>query len=279
MERVKDWGQDQLQKLICGRTSSDLITADPAVADLLHFTKRCRKAEMMHVLSGFYGANSRAYVQFKMTIFKTYFTKLPEEVDRLNTYNLDCMLHQVLLLKTKISNHLKTLETSVITACKGTCDSKASSREGRGRNKNTKNTKSAFHTHAWRPLGYAAIVALCCQFLFGKETVWNTNNVELLTLKGNMQHRETGRYRLQKAAWTKTFPSVSVIPQNESGQSVSLHTDSRPRISCCYRSARERTVHAQVHRPFQTQHCCWDCCSSCAAQDSTDLPCKDWGWL
>lgn len=113
-----------------------------------------------------------------------------------------------------------------------------------------------------RPLGYAAIAALCCEFLFGKETVWNTNNVELLTLKGNMHHRKTGRYRLQKAASTKTFPSVSVIPQNESRQSVSMHTDSRSRISCYYRSARERTVYAQVHRPFQTQHCCWDCCSS-----------------
>lgn len=151
-----------MQKLICGRTPSDLITADPAVADLLHFTKRCRKAEMMHVLSGFYGANSRAYVQVKMTIFKTYSTKLPEGVDRLNTYNLDCMLHQVLLLKTKISDHLKTLETSVITACKGACDSKASSRERHGRNKNTKNTKSAFHTHAWKASG---LCRHCCPVL------------------------------------------------------------------------------------------------------------------
>lgn len=55
------------------------------------------------------------------------------------------MLHQVLLLKTNILDHLKTVETSIIRACKGTCDCKASSREPCRRNKHAKNRKSAFH--------------------------------------------------------------------------------------------------------------------------------------
>lgn len=110
--------------------------------------------------------------------------------------------------------------------------------------------------------GYAAIVGLRCKFLFGKETVWNTNKVELLTLKGNMHRRKTGRHRLHKAAWAQTFPSVSVKPQHESGRSASLQTASRSGNRCYQRSAGEHTVCAQVHRPFQTQHCCWDCCSA-----------------
>lgn len=58
---------------------------------------------------------------------------------------------------------------SVITACKGAHDSKASSKTVNA----TKKTTSAFpHTPEERlGLGYAAIVALCCEFLFAKETV------------------------------------------------------------------------------------------------------------
>lgn len=147
------------------------------------------------------------------------------------------------------------------------------------RQKHTKKIQNQhFITHAWSASG---LRCHCYPILFGKETVWNTNNVELLTLKGNVQRRKPGRYRLQRAAWTKTFPLCLGNSAKIKANKVFL---SKHTVDPALAATKGAVVNAPcVHRwtvhfkPCIVVGMAAPVGSTCAsaAQDSTDLLRKD----